>query len=168
MNVSSSQEVIAFVVTVLGLILVILKLFLSTKQLKQQANIEKKQREEEKQLLLSAAAQENQKEQQANELYKKTVQSVLKYMHEELSEYVKKEDLSSLDKNLKKFIDQKIETLSLPKGEAASIQKELRSLQDAFHFNPLDVLTPTATPETFFRDRVERRYQEYLEKNKNT
>lgn len=165
MNISSSQEVIAFIVTILGLILVILKLYLSTKQLKQQAKIEKKEREEEKQLLLSAAEQENQKEQQANELYKMTVQSVLKYIREELSEYVKKEELSTLDKDLKKFIDQKINVL--PETEVASIQKELKSLQDAFHFNPLDVYEPSVTPETFFRDRVERRYQEYLEQNKN-
>ncbi len=90
MNLSASQEIIAFIITILGLVLVILKLYLSTKQLKQQSRIDKKQLEEEKQFLLSVAEEENKKEQQANNLYKKTVQSVLKYVHEEFSEYVKK------------------------------------------------------------------------------
>jgi hypothetical protein len=164
MNLSASQEIIAFIITILGLVLVILKLFLSTKQLKQQARIDKKQLEEEKQFLLSVAEEENKKEQQASDLYKKTVQSVLKYIHEELSEYVKKEELSTLDKGLRKFIERKMNTL--PKTEAALITKELKSLQDAFQINPLDAAyEPTGTPEIFFRDRVERRYQEYLKKN---
>lgn len=154
---------IGFLVAILTLVATIFSLVLYNKQLKRENILEKERIKQANDKLIEKLEAEKNQQEEKNEILQISMNIISDFMENELAEklkqYVKVDELKSLDEGLKKYIADRLAVIDKLKSKDSGLKREKveKTISEAFGIDTLGQEISSSDYEIFFRNRVERR-----------
>ena len=161
---------ISLTAAILGLVLIVMKLIVTNKQIRRENALERRMLEKESLKKLETLNKEKEKKESRSEILQMSMNVVSDYLENELpkrlKDYVTADQLKVLDEDIKSYISNKLRLLDNIGTEKAISQKKKveKTIAEAFGIVISDQAIESNGFETFFTDRVERRIKAHTDK----
>ncbi len=161
---------ISLTAAILGLVLIVMKLIVTNKQIRRENALERRMLEKESLKKLETLNKEKEEKESRSEILQMSMNVVSDYLENELpkrlKDYVTADQLKVLDEDIKSYISNKLRLLDNIGTEKAISQKKKveKTIAEAFGIVISDQAIESNGFETFFTDRVERRIKAHTDK----